>query len=913
MKKSALLYLFFLLALPVVSFSQTTVEQILNPLERWAERYPQEKVHLHLDRPYYTSGDTIWLKAYVMVGGRHKLSAVSGAVYVDLISDTDSLTAALKLPVMAGLAFGNIDLPADLRPGNYRLRAYTQWMRNGDPAYFYEHPFVIGSISEEKTKSEISFAFDRESSNPRLTATINYLDESSQPLADERIFYQVRTSNEIVLTDNVKTDENGSIQIEVKTSALDDEDVDLNSLYILSEVELEKNQWDRQIFPVKYKGYETDVQFFPESGNLVAGLPVRVAFKAIGTDGLGVDIKGTIKDSKGNAVTEFQSQHLGMGTFNITPLAGESYQATIQLTDGSSFTADLPEVATEGYVLNIFPQGDSDTLVVRILAADQSFGPVNMVAQNNGEVLFAGGFDISKNLNTLRLPVADFPLGITQFTLFDAKGKPVNERLVFIDKFDEFSVETVLDKETYQPRELTKLSLKSLNTGGEPVRGRFSVSVVNEDDTPFDPDMESTIYSELLLKSELSGYIEKPNYYFRNIDTKKRDHLDVLMLTQGYRKFIWEDLFEDEVEPIEFPPEELTTTISGRLQTLLGKPVANGTVILNSFAAQVTLDTITDADGNFSFDNLLLTDSIRFSVQGLSAKGKDNVEILLDGIPGMRITPTRNRGDYMIDPQDSLKIYLERVKEKDDALSSLGLESRVIHLETVTVTKQSSIRGSNNLNPSGRADQTISGNELKACPTLRSCLEGRLRGVRFVSEQTNVGPVSFPINTRGGGRMLVAIDGRPLEAGSESGLMDIAGVFDQNMIDPASILNIQVLRSPSLLAMYGPSGSNGVILINTTGWTPGQRTVYNIKTFAPQGFSNVRKFYSPKYGVSDLLDTKADTRTTIYWNPVVQTETSGDTMLEYYNATEGSYRVVIEGVAIDGGITRKVIRYDVGN
>lgn len=914
MKKSALLYLLLLFMIPFQGFSQNMLEQILNPLEQWADRLPQEKVHVHMDRPYYTSGDTIWMKAYVMVGGRHKLSAISGAVYIDLINETDSLAAALKLPVLAGLAFGNIDLPADLEPGNYRIRAYTQWMRNGDPAYFFDRPFVIGSISEKKTRAKISFSHDLDSKNPRLVASIDYLNNNLQPIVDKRIYYQVRTANEVILTDNVKTDPNGRIVIDVKTSDLEKEDVDVNSLYILSEVETEKNQWDRQVFPIKYNYHKTDVQFFPESGELVAGLPVRVAFKALGVDGLGVDIKGVVNNSKGEVVSEFQSEHLGMGALNLTPLAGEAYQAVVQLPDGTSLTADLPEVAQKGYVLSIFPQAESDTLIIRILASDQSFGMVNLVAQNNGEVLFAGGFDINKNLTTLRLPIQDFPLGIVQFTLFDSNRMPVNERLVFIDKFDDFLLVPSLDKETYAVRGLTKLSLKSVDGSDKPVRGRFSVSVLNENDVPMDPEAESTIFSELLLRSEIQGYIEKPNYYFTDIDIKKWDHLDILMMTQGYRKFNWNTLLSEPTASIEFPPEELTTKISGKLQTLLGKPIANGTVILNSFAAQVTLDTITDENGNFVFDNLILSDSIRFSVQGLSAKGKDNVEILLDGIPGMPITSTQNRGDYMIDPQGKLKVFLEEVKKKDEALAGLGLESRVIKLEAVTVTGKPTIRQDGNLNPSGRADQVISGNELLACPTLRTCLEGRLRGVRFVTEQTSVGPVSFPVTTRGNGKMQVVIDGRLLRQGSESDLMDIAGVFDQNMIDPSSILNIQVLRTPALTAVYGQEGINGVILIMTKGWTPGQRTAYNIKTYAPQGFSNVREFYSPKYGISEALDAQADLRSTIYWNPIVQTDASGVTVLEFHNGgKEGTYRVIIEGVNIDGGITRKVIKYSVDN
>src|SRR5690606_33296211 len=99
MKKAVLLSLACLVISTLSVFSQTTLERIINPLEQWAGRFPQEKVYIHMDRPYYTSGDTIWMKAYIMVGGRHQLSAISGAVYVDLINETDSLTAALKLPV----------------------------------------------------------------------------------------------------------------------------------------------------------------------------------------------------------------------------------------------------------------------------------------------------------------------------------------------------------------------------------------------------------------------------------------------------------------------------------------------------------------------------------------------------------------------------------------------------------------------------------------------------------------------------------------------------------------------------------------------------------------------------------------------------------------------------------------------
>lgn len=159
--------------------------------------------------------------------------------------------------------------------------------------------------------------------------------------------------------------------------------------------------------------------------------------------------------------------------------------------------------------------------------------------------------------------------------------------------------------------------------------------------------------------------------------------------------------------------------------------------------------------------------------------------------------------------------------------------------------------------------------------------------------------------------MLIAIDSRLLNPDSESDLMDIAGVLDQNMIDPSSIVNIELLYSAALTSMYGQAASNGVIIINTKGWTPGQRTDYSTKLYSPKGYSNMRDFYSPKYGVSELLDAQADMRTTIYWNPTIPVK-NGSGTVNFVNAgTPGTYRVVVEGITVDGKLGRQVFRYKV--
>ena len=76
-----------------------TLKKIVTQLQKWTTDNPQEKVYLHLDKPYYAIGEDIWFKAYVTIGGRHQLSALSGILNVELIDDNDSVKRALKVPL----------------------------------------------------------------------------------------------------------------------------------------------------------------------------------------------------------------------------------------------------------------------------------------------------------------------------------------------------------------------------------------------------------------------------------------------------------------------------------------------------------------------------------------------------------------------------------------------------------------------------------------------------------------------------------------------------------------------------------------------------------------------------------------------------------------------------------------------
>src|SRR5690606_4066472 len=166
-----------------------------------------------------------------------------------------------------------------------------------------------------------------------------------QPLVGKAISYQLKTSTELLQTGRAKTDAAGTVQIDLKTPEQPSE----VSTNLLSSIQIEKGVEERHNFPVKASFAGADIQFFPESGELVSDLSTRVAFKALGSDGLGLRVTGVVKDINNQVIAEFKSQHAGMGIFSITPSQGNKYMAELRLPDGSQVAIALPTVVDEGY------------------------------------------------------------------------------------------------------------------------------------------------------------------------------------------------------------------------------------------------------------------------------------------------------------------------------------------------------------------------------------------------------------------------------------------------------------------------------------------------------------------------------------------------------------------------------------
>jgi TonB-dependent SusC/RagA subfamily outer membrane receptor len=868
---------------------------ILKKMEAYVQNHPQEKVHLHLDKPYYAIGDDIWFKAYVINTQDGAPSRISSSLYVELLNESDSIKYQLKLPLSGGVTWGDFNLPDTLAEGNYRIRAYTQWMRNAGPEFMFDKTIKVGNAWANKVFTRATYAFSTENGVQKVNTRLKFSDKEGKPYAGQDVSYQVQLQDKTVEKGRAQTDENG----EVNFAFLNKGNQLQKAGQITATLTLPDKQKITKKIPVTETSKDIDVQFFPEGGNLVLGLPGKVGIKATAKNGLGKDVAGTIIDQSGQVVTNFKSTYLGMGFFVLNPQPGQLYTAVVKMEDGSEKRIPLPAVQAQGYQLSV-NSNDPAKFNVKVLMSPELLkqGELKLVVQHQGQAHATARIKTDKQIAVLDISREDLPSGIIQFTLFDQNSQPVAERLAFHkNTADEINLK-VSSKQAYKTREKVSLDVLA-EANGKPLQGSFSVSVTNT--TVVEPDLvnESHIFSTLLLSSDLPGYIEKPNHYFLDNSSTTLQRLDNLLLTQGWRRFLWKNVINDVLPAIKYQPEK-SLAISGTLTTEGGKPISGGQVTLfSSSGGLVTLDTLSDAKGRFVFDNLIFSDSTKFVVQGKNAKGKKYTELKIDAIPGLVVTPNKNTGDVAINVNEAIASYVKQSESYFDELTKRGSLQRTIQLQEVNIGKTvSPTKNSANINGTnaGAYDALITAKDLQTCTMLSQCLQGRVAGLVIRDGQ------AFLTRNNGRQAMTIVLDGVHLQ--------------DPNFLDnipPMDVESIEILKSPHLTSIYGMRGSGGILVITTK---RGGQTTYSsytpgLITYTPKGYAYSREFYSPQHDAA-TANQAPDLRTTVYWNPQVVTDEAGKVTINYFNTdVPGTYRVHLEGVNAAGQLARTIYTYQV--
>jgi len=852
------------------------IQSLLTKTVDFHDSRPVEKIHLHLDKYSYTAGETIWFKAYAAIGAENFLSNLSNIGYVELIGPRSETTYKLKIPIVSGLGLGDITLADTIAEGTYRLRAYTNWMRNDSAAWFFEQNV---HVSNGRTDNVLT-----ESLLDNGSYAVFLKDLRNRPLEKTAVRYEISTKDgKSLKKGRLGTDETSRVNVPFAEQHA-------HAKLVLSFKNADGMPVTK-LFKLPAAGRPNALQAFAEGGDILAGMLNNIAVKALRPDGKGIAATVYILNGQGDTLSTLETNELGMGVAPVFVDREGGLTARARFADGTTGETPLPPVKTEGHNLIVNNQNPRRLFVqVNLGGTFVDNQDLYFVVHHLGKPFFVSKQKAANNELVFSVDKKDFPTGVLTVSILNAAMRPMMERPVFIvNKTSDMPLEARTNGEQFSARKKVEVSIETGLATDSVRNAALSASVVNLSKIDDDPNTAPSILSNLLLGADIKGYIENPGWYF-SPEIRTKD-VDALLLTQGWRKI---DLTAD-LQPQEwaFEPEK-GITIKGQARKLGRKaPFPNAQMTLVSTQNFMDfIDTVANEEGFFAFGPLFFPDSVKFLITAKDDRGKRNIDIVVPKEERALAGENRNAGGELNNVNTVFLDQIVRSKPFFAALETQGLMERMIAIEEVVVTarapRHKASESSSNLNGPGNADQVLGAEDLETCTTLEMCLNGRLLGVMFQNGK--------PHSTRGGGEMQVVLDGMYIEGDQLS------------MIVPQDVQSIEVLRNVNYTAIYGSNGGNGLLIITTKTGRDGMRnyTPKGILTVQPEGLHMSKTFYKPVYEVDAGNQLNQDLRTTVHWEPNIITDENGKATFDFYTADEpGKYLITIEGIDFNGRLARK--------
>lgn len=655
-----------------------------------------------------------------------------------------------------------------------------------------------------------------------------------------------------------------------------------------------------------------DLQFFPEGGKLVSGLESKVAFKAIGTDGLSREVKGEIKDENENIITSFESSHKGMGAFLLKPKAGEKYFAHLWYNN-LKYVIPLPSASEEGCTMSVGYTGNGKNLFLAIKQIPhEAITQKYVIGSAHGKILFSALVKMVKDSSLFQIPLELLPEGVCRLTVLGGDFKPECERLIYVDKNERFKVEVLSDSSSYGTRSKVTLMIKTTGEGGVPVQADLSLAVVDKEQITGETKTGG-ICAYKLLESELQGYIEDAGFYFKDDSCVNTVALDLLMLTQGYRNFMSCNTKSDE---LKFRPEK-NFEVSGNIKFGGSRSREKkfnyrdiDLSLICFFEKPYIEKSKPDSLGRFRFQIPLLNGKSRSLMQATKPNGKPfygDIFINEAFAPSRFGLPLSSRFN-MTTPSFEYVRRLQTVKKTEISKNPYyGIKTIILPEVTVKARAKNwylnfehdakKIVDLDSLDPNGDKYENIY--DLLVREFGAKWNFGWPRTILLPSDRSMGSGLShfFPIYVineqiywNGAGLYL-----EPLET---------LGAMNAN-----EIKRIMVIPPHETLSNYYSSWDirknyiyQSLVVIETYSNFSYRGDPLGSKTFDLEGLNAPRVFYSPRYDGPMRKSPVYDGRTTLYWEPSIRTDAKGEAKVEFFTSDrQTSLVVVVAGIEVGSG------------
>ena len=867
MKKRTLIVLHYIIQFSIaqISASNVYVDSLAARVERFGTGLPQEKVYLHIDNTCYFVGDTIWYKAYVTRSDKGWLTDLSKIMYVELLTPDGYLVERQQLKMEDGTAHGAFTLTDSLYAGYYELRAYTRWMLNFGR---YEHP------------------------HSKYTEDMFYNEQMARDFFRD---YDKLYSRVFPVFDKPKEDGRYTKDMTVRPM--------------------------RRYYKARKGKPEIDLRFYPEGGHLIAGTNGRVAFEINDEEGKHLEAELSIMDSRGKEITRTRTLNRGRGVFALTDMKpNEEYKARLHY-QGYDYEVKLPKVEKEGYALHV--ERKDSVLRMIIQGATESKEELGIQIQCNGVSKAVRKLSPRNNgKDTVDVYWASLPTGVNQITLFNAEGRIYADRLFFVNHhdYDQPLVNVEGIKQEYAPFEPIELRMKLLRHQDADIS--LAIRDHATDETTYD---NGTMLTEMLLASEIKGFVENPGWYFEADDSLHRQALDLLMMVQGWRRHDWKMMAGAEKTQFEFLPEKIQTLCGSvykthsqhvNYKTSLSKPEKEVKVS----ASFIQNDKIVEASqtttkGNFYMPSAVISENyiLFLNATDTTKSKKHRIRMRKKGFMDEQSYPefyVKLNPFFPVFPKP-YSYYQDAAFEEKFALQDSASRESFTERKLNTVTVRSKRGGLRKLDL-GKPTLVVDAYEAFNLAADYGLIPGMFTPRAFSRQIATayIGDMGMYRHYY----IEVRLDGKQATTRPEYKIPHVEILSNAQMsMSNARMKKYRRLRHLDKLYIYtdyvpreqgswkySQANQPEVVIDYRLLPNDGVRPTYRDRRYAAKGYSVCTEFYSPDYSKKPMPDTK-DYRRTLYWTPKVKFNNKGEAVIRLYNNSKKTVIAVeAEGIITDG-------------
>lgn len=644
----------------------------------------------------------------------------------------------------------------------------------------------------------------------------------------------------------------------------------------------------------------TKVDVFPEGGGLVIDLKSKVAFKATNSAGAPVFIKGFLVNNKNKVLDTLKVAHDGMGIFKLKPIAGESYQLNWTDENGKKGTTSIMPAIPSGVIMNVTMDSEKAYVTVeRSFDVADNFKKMKMLVHQNQRVLYKVDFKGEERIaQKASLPIEELPTGVVQISLFTDDWLPIAERIILVNnRLHEFNAQVSVQIANVKKRGKNIIELYVKDTTAA------NMSMAITDASLVLPEQQ-TIYSDFLLSNDIRGRVYNPAYYFSSDADSVAAHLDLVMLTNGWRKFDWEKIknavLPKQIYPIETDLMKVTGKVYANATSKFNEDLLLNLIILGKDSNKKMSFLPVDKNGIFQDKSAFFYDTSRiyYSVNG-KAKNNSYVVHFENGLLNQSLKKLNLAADpFNNNWADSLariklnSILVEQERQRK-LLASMTLSEVVVKSRTKSAVQILDDKYATGFFAGGDGisfDLSSDANMIAAIDIL-TYLQAKVPG------------------------LTISLAGQPSATWRGSNtqffLNEMPTTIDQvQSIAITDISYIKAMRPPFFGAMGG--GSGGAISIYTKKGEYNKGGNVNNKGMEYKvlgGYSVFKEFYNPTYD-KPAENFEIDNRATLYWNPYLLTnKKSSRVRIEFFNNDiSKKLQIVLEGINANGRLAR-VVKY----